>query len=193
MYFIEFFRLFIERIKIVLTIAENLRFQQMKKLLLLSVFAFFTCTTIALAQATANFTASVTIIQPIGITTTANLNFASVDAKSGGEVILTPDNTRISTGGVVLKEAGGLSAASFEITGEPGFAFSITVPESEYVLTNGSESIIIKDFTSSLAEGGSLAGGSATINVGATLKINPNQTPGLYNSQGPMNVTVNYN
>lgn len=185
--------LLIDCMEFVFTIAGNLRFQQMKKLLLLSVFAFFTCTTAALAQATANFTASVTIIQPIGITTTSNMNFANVDAKAGGEVILTPNNTRISNGGVVLEQANGLSAASFEITGEPGFAFSITVPESEYVLTNGSESIIIKDFTSSLAEGGSLAGGSATVNVGATLKINPNQTPGLYNSQGPMNVTVNYN
>ena len=165
----------------------------MKKLFLLSCFAFFTCTTAALSQATASFTASVTIIQPIGITTTSNMNFASVDAKSGGEVILTPDNTRISSGGVVLEEDRGSSAASFQITGEPGFAFSISLPKNEYVLTNGNESIIIKDFTSSLAEGGFLAGGSAMVRVGATLKINANQTPGMYNSQGPMNVTVNYN
>lgn len=165
----------------------------MKKLLLLSVFAFFTSTTVGLAQATASFTASVTIVQPIGITTTSNMNFANVDAKSGGEVILTPDNIRISNGGVELKEATGLSAASFEVTGEPGFAFSITLPENEYVLTNGNESMIIKDFTSSLAEGGNLSNGAKLVRVGATLNVNPNQTPGIYSSPAAMNVTVNYN
>lgn len=144
-------------------------------------------------SATASFTASVTIIQPIGITTTSNMNFANLDAQSGGVVILTPDNTRISTGGVELADDSTVSAAAFEVTGEEGFAFSITLPENDYILTNGSESMIIKDFTSSLAEGGSISGGSRTVRVGATLDVNPNQTPGIYNSPAPMNVTVNYN
>ena len=121
------------------------------------------------------------------------MNFANLDAKSGGAVILTPDNTRLSTGDVALADNSNVSAAAFEVTGEEGFAFSISLPESEYVLTNGTESMIIKDFTSSLAEGGNLSGGSKTVRVGATLKVNPNQTPGVYNSPAPMNVTVNYN
>ncbi|GHA31098.1 hypothetical protein GCM10007103_10800 [Salinimicrobium marinum] len=144
-------------------------------------------------SATASFTASVTIIQPIGITTTSNMNFANLDAKDGGAVILTPENTRISTGGVSLEDDATVSAAAFEVTGEEGFAFSITLPENDYILTNGSESMIIKDFTSSLAEGGSISGGSRTVRVGATLDVHPNQTPGIYNSPAPMNVTVNYN
>ncbi len=147
----------------------------------------------AQSSASASFTASATIIQPIGITTTSNMNFANLDAKSGGAVILTPDNTRLSTGDVALADNSNVSAAAFEVTGEEGFAFSISLPESEYVLTNGTESMIIKDFTSSLAEGGNLSGGSKTVRVGATLKVNPNQTPGVYNSPAPMNVTVNYN
>lgn len=52
----------------------------------------------AQASATASFTASATIIQPIGITTTANMNFAHIDAQEGGAVILTPQNTRFTTG-----------------------------------------------------------------------------------------------
>ena len=159
------------------------------------ILIFFACALSVKGQtsATASFTASVTIIQPIGITTTSNLNFANLDAQSGGVVILTPDNTRISTGGVELADDSMVSAAAFEVTGEEGFAFSITLPENDYVLTNGSESMIIKDFTSSLAEGGSISGGSRTVRVGATLNVNPNQTPGVYNSPAPMNVTVNYN
>ena len=147
----------------------------------------------AQTSATATFTASATIIQPIGITTTSNMNFAGIDAKSGGTVILTPESTRSASGEVALAEASNVSAAAFEVTGEAGFAFSITLPENEYVLTNGSESMIIKDFTSSLAEGGTLVDGSKMVSVGATLDVHANQRPGVYDSPAPMNVTVNYN
>ena len=146
-----------------------------------------------MAQATANFTASATIIQPIGITTTSNMNFANLDAKSGGAVILTPENTRLSSGDVVLADGTSASAASFTVTGETGFTYAVTLPASEYVLTNGTESMIIKDFTSSIDNSGSLAGGSQNISVGATLNVNPNQTPGNYTSPSGFNVTVNYN
>lgn len=144
-------------------------------------------------SATASFTASATIIQPIGITTTSNMNFAHVDARSGGEVTLTPDNIRITTGGVDLADDAAVSAATFEVTGEEGFAFSINLPENDYVLTNGTEDMIIRDFTSSLAEGGNFVGGSKVIRVGATLDVHPNQAPGIYNSKSSMKVTVNYN
>ncbi|WP_245583372.1 DUF4402 domain-containing protein [Salinimicrobium terrae] len=145
------------------------------------------------ASATASFTASATIIQPIGITTTANMNFANLDARSGGAVILSPENTRISTGGVTLADNATVSAASFEVTGEEGFTFSLTLPEDEYVLFNGNEKMIIKDFTSSLGESQSLSGGSKVVRVGATLNVTPNQMPGVYNSRSSINITVNYN
>lgn len=60
------------------------------------------CSANAQASATANFTASATIIQPITLTTTSNMNFASIDAKIGGQIILTPDKACTSSGGVVL-------------------------------------------------------------------------------------------
>lgn len=165
----------------------------MKNLFLFVVTIWLAGTSAVKAQATANFTASATIIQPIGITTTSNLNFASLDAKTGGAVILTPDNIRNSLGGVELDEAMGLSAATFEITGEQDFAFSISLPENDFELTNGSEKMIIKDFTSSLADNGHLSNGKKILRVGATLNVNPDQAPGNYNSLGDMAVTVNYN
>ena len=165
----------------------------MKTLLLLSIFVLSGYTAIAQSQASASFTASVTIIEPIGITTTSNMNFANVDAKTGGTIILTPDNTRITSGGVELEEATGVSAATFEITGEQGSSFSLSIPNSEYILSNGNENIIIKDFTSSLAGSGNIESGSKVVRVGATLDVNPNQAPGTYTSTGPLNVTVNYN
>jgi len=165
----------------------------MKRLLLLFSLIILSFTTAGIAQATATFTASVTIIQPIGITTTANMNFANLDAKSGGAVILSPDNSRMSQGGVELTDGNTVSAATFEVTGQAGYTYSITLPNSDHVLTNGIDDIIIRDFTSSLKDEGSLADGSQTLSVGASLDINPNQTPGNYTSPGGFNITVNYN
>jgi hypothetical protein len=147
---------------------------------------------VARAQATATFTASATIIQPIGITTLANLNFARIDARTGGEVILTPREERIATGNSVLEAGGNVTAAAFEVTGQPGFAFSLSLPSGAHALTNGREQMIIKDFTSSFKEG-ELTAGRSTFKVGATLIVDANQTPGDYSTSTPLQVTVNYN
>lgn len=165
----------------------------MKTIYLLIGILFLGFSNILYAQTTANFNASVTIIQPIAITTISDLSFANVDAKNGGNVTLSPNSERTTTGGVELADGGNVSAATFEITGESGYTFAVTLPADNYVLTNGSESIIINNFTTDFNSGNSIAAGSQTIKVGATLNINPNQTPGKYVSQGGFNVAVNYN
>ncbi|WP_051935710.1 DUF4402 domain-containing protein [Salegentibacter sp. Hel_I_6] len=144
------------------------------------------------ASATANFTASAKIIQPIGITTTNNMQFANIDAKNGGAVILTPENTRITNGDLELAEGGNISAATFEVTGQTGFAFGISLPKGSHRLTNGGESMLIQDFTTNY-DGSSLAGDGKTIRVGASLIVNPNQEPGDYKTNSDLQVTVNYN
>ncbi|PKD17109.1 hypothetical protein APR41_06655 [Salegentibacter salinarum] len=144
------------------------------------------------ASATANFTASATIIQPIGITTTSNMQFANIDAQNGGEVILTPNNTRIITGELVLAEGGNVSAATFEVTGQNDFAFGISLPKGTHRLSSGSESMLIQDFTTNY-DGSSLNGDGKTIRVGASLIVRPNQKPGDYITTGDLQITVNYN
>lgn len=144
-------------------------------------------------QASASFTASVTIIEPIGITNTSNMNFAALDAKSGGTVILTPDNDRISSGGVELADGANVSAATFQVTGQRGFSFSISLPKGEYPLTNGVENVILKDFTSNLGDSGEFTNGVSEIRVGATLDIKSKQQPGTYSTLSPLEVSVNYN
>jgi hypothetical protein len=147
----------------------------------------------AQTSATASFTASATIIQPIGITTTANMNFAHIDAQEGGAVFLTPQNTRFTTGGVILAGSEDLSAATFTVTGQPGLTYSINVPSIRYTLTNGSEEMIIENFTNSLGNDGLLAEGKQEFRIGATVNVKAGQTPGYYTSPSPMDVTVIYN
>jgi len=147
---------------------------------------------IGYAQATATFTATATIIQPITIATTSQMNFAKIDAKNGGEVILTPESTRYTSGEVELDEATNVSAASFTVSGQQGYTYAITLPASQYELINGSDKMIIKDFTTDV-NSGSLAEGNQSFRVGATLSVNPNQKPGNYVTSNNINVTVNYN
>ncbi|CAM4209290.1 DUF4402 domain-containing protein [Gillisia limnaea] len=148
---------------------------------------------LAQTSATANFTASATIIQPITITTTSDMNFANIDAKTGGQIILTPDNIRTSSGGVVLAGEENLSAATFIVTGQSGYTYDISLPEDIYTLSNGIENMVINNFTSSISNGNLIADESQIIRVGATLNVNANQTPGFYSTPAPLNVTVNYN
>jgi len=144
------------------------------------------------ASATANFTASATIIQPIGITTANNMQFANIDAKNGGAVILTTEDTRVTNGDLELAEGGTVSAATFEVTGQTGFAFGISLPQGSHSLNSGSESMLLQDFTTNY-NGSSIAGDGKTIKVGASLIVNPNQQPGDYKTNSDLQVTVNYN
>ncbi|MDX1543198.1 MAG: DUF4402 domain-containing protein [Christiangramia sp.] len=143
-------------------------------------------------SATATFTASVTVIEPIEIHTTSEMNFASIDARNGGTVILKPDNTRTGIGDVFLGDASGVSAAAFEINGQSGYSFNLSLPEGAFILVNDKENIIIKDFTSDLKTR-NLVAGTQIVRLGATLEISSNQGPGVYSSPTPIEITVNYN
>lgn len=164
----------------------------MRALLISILLLFYGSISYSQTQATATFTASVTIIEPIGITTTSDMNFASLDAKSGGSVILTPENDRIITGGLELADGSMVSAASFKVTGENGYSFSLSLPQGEYLLSDGSENIVIRDFTSNFTES-DLSPSTPEIKVGATLDIKAGQQPGNYKTLTAIPVTVNYN
>lgn len=144
------------------------------------------------ASASATFSASVTIVEPIGITTTSNLNFAKLEAGNGGTVILGADDSRTAVGGVKLADGEPGTAATFEVVGQEGYAFDVSLPEGHYVLSNGADQIIIRDFKSN-SRTGSFTGGAQVVKVGATMDVNPNQPPGRYTNDNGFTVTVNYN
>ena len=161
--------------------------------LFLTYLFFLLVFQVASAQATATFTASATIIQPIAVATVSNLNFAGIDAKNGGEIILTPQGERSAVGDISMADESAVTAAAFEVSGEQGFSFSVNLPKGEYNLVNGNESMLIKNFTSSLQHTANLNGNKTLVKVGATLKVNSRQRPGNYVSESPLSITVNYN
>ena len=152
---------------------------------------------ISSAQVTATAKASSTIVTPIGIAQTVDMNFGNVaiNSTTAGTVVLAPAGTRTSTGGVTLPAtAGTVAAAEFNVTGANDYTFSITLPSTSHEIKSGSNTMSVTNFTSTPTLTGTLsAAGSATVKVGATLNVSAGQAAGTYTSVTPFEVTVNYN
>ena len=151
----------------------------------------------ASAQATATATASANIVTPISIAQVTNLQFGNVavSATLGGDVIINTSGVRSSTFGVTLPATTGtVTAASFTVSGHGSYTYAITLPAS-VIITNGSSvTMLVDDFVSSPNGTGTLsAGGTQTLNIGATLEVAAAQASGAYLSATPFSVTVNYN
>jgi hypothetical protein len=147
------------------------------------------------AQVTASANAEATIVTPIGITKTVDMNFGNVAVSTAlGTVVLTPASTRSKTGGVTLPTNNGtVSAASFDVTGEGNFTYSITLPSSATTINSGLNTMTIDTWTSAPSGTGALTAGAQTLTVGATLHVAGSQAAGTYTSAVPFDVTVNYN
>lgn len=148
------------------------------------------------AQTSASATASATILTAISITKTVDMSFGniSVQASTGGTVILTPAGARSVTGGVTLPAtAGTVTAASFTIGGEGSYTYAITLPGTAHTITSGSNNMTVTAFTSTPSGTGTLSSGAQTLAVGGTLNVAAGQPYGSYTSETGFNVTVNYN
>lgn len=139
---------------------------------------------------------SATIITPIAITKTTDMNFGTIAVSaSGGTVVLAVDNNRTTTGGVTLPNiAGTVTAAKFHVTGLEGSTYSISLPGAPITLVDGaSHSMAVGTFVSTPTPTGLLGGSGQDINVGATISVAAGQTAGLYTNASDLAVTVNYN
>ena len=138
------------------------------------------------------------VISAITANETAQLNFGKFSPTTqGGQVLITPDGSRTSTGTVVLSQ-GPHHAAGFYITGENNATFSISLPTAPAVITNVSnaKTMTVADWISIPPQGsgmGVLAGGAQEIKVGATLFVGSmNDNPvGLYS--GTYQIKFDYN
>ena len=157
------------------------------------------CTSSSFAQATATASASATIITPISISKTVDMNFGNVavSATIAGTAILAPGGTRTTggAGGVTLPATvGTVTAASFNVTGQGTYTYAITLPSGTINITSGANTMGLTAFTSSPSATGLLsAGGTQTLTVGATLNVAAAQPAGSYTNATAVPVTVNYN
>src|SRR5476651_1372544 len=119
-------------------------------------------TNVSFAQATATASASATIITPISIAKTVDMNFGNVavSATIAGTAILAPAGTRTTggAGGVTLPATTGtVAAASFTVSGQASYTYAITLP-STCTISSGSNTMTVNAFTSTPSATGTLSG-----------------------------------
>jgi hypothetical protein len=133
------------------------------------------------------------------------MNFGNLAVTStAGTVVMAPTvgaerDVTGGGGGVTLPSTtGSTTAAKFTVSGEVGYAYTLTIPTSSFNLTHTNDTDIMSlgTFTSSIATtagAGSLTTGSQIFYVGATLSVAATQLAGIYSNTTDLDVSVNYN
>lgn len=164
----------------------------MKKLLFL--FIVLSAQQICLAQASASATVEsrATVIDPIQIDKTVDLDFGNIiSAYNPGSVILSPDGSRVAYGVEISSSIPGNVAPAEAVVTHGNNNYSITLPQSFslYHQENPNQMLVIDQFTVE-----SLVGDTSDIlKIGATLNLEANQPAGYYTNDSGFNVTVSYN
>ncbi|MGE5424273.1 MAG: DUF4402 domain-containing protein [Syntrophothermus sp.] len=164
------------------------------KFFAIAVMLFISASSFAQVSATANV--SGTIVTPIAISKTTDMNFGNVAVSStAGTVILSTAGSRTKTGGVTLPTTTGTVAeAVFHITGTPTYTYSISLSGTPVTVTSSGNTMTVDNFITNPTPTGTLDGtGAQDIHIGATLNVAGNQAAGSYTSGTPFTVTVNYN
>jgi len=134
--------------------------------------------------------------QQVVLSNTRSLDFGRFVAGSGGTIILSPSGLRSRTGGVVLLNSPNAGQAAFNASraaldpGPSAPAVIISVPTNGAThLSSGANSMAVGDFVTPDAQL-AVGNGGATLAVGATLVVAPNQPPGNYS--GSFSIIVNH-
>ncbi len=170
------------------------------KVIVAAAVSVFASATSSFAQASATASATATIVTPISIPKTVDMNFGNVavSASASGTVVLSTAGARTTggSGGVTLPATTGtVAAAEFTVSGQASYTYAITLPTATVVITDGaSHNMNVTAFTSSPSATGTLSGGGTqTLTVGATLNVSAAQFAATYTNATGLPVTVNYN
>lgn len=132
--------------------------------------------------------------QQLAIGNLRALDFGRFVAGSGGAITISPTGLRSRSGGVVLLNSPSTGQAMFSLGrsgGEEGRAVVISLPPNgSTLLSSGSASMAVNAFVHEPANLVSIPTGGATLSVGATLMVAPDQAPGHYT--GTFSLIVNY-
>lgn len=139
-------------------------------------------------QATANAGASAEIVTPIAVVTVDGIDFGTIAAGSGGTITMAPGGGLSSSSPNMLISGSTGNAATFNVSGGNGLAYSSTV-ESPIPLSNGVDTL-----TATLTRDGgnpALDGtGADSFDVIGSLAVPAGSSAGSYT--GNFDVTVQY-
>jgi hypothetical protein len=139
---------------------------------------------------------SATISTPISVSKSVSMSFSniSVSPTQGGSIILDPTGKESTSGGVSITNSQVGAPASFTVSGQGGYAYSVNLPTAPVSIDDSSANLLnITTFTSSPPVSGESQSGTQTINVGATLNLEKAEEAGEFEAEIPFDIQVNYN
>jgi hypothetical protein len=177
--------------------------QSMKKIISLSaLFATLLLSNDAFSQgseqkASAEASTKVQIIKAISITKQTDIDFGNMAIGATNAVVrMNTNGTRtVVSGEVTLPSSSGtVTAGKFEVNGEAGYSYVISLTPTTITLQSGANTITLDNFFSLPLNNSTIpSGGKEDLFVGGNLNINANQPAGSYVSTANLKVTVQYN
>jgi hypothetical protein len=178
-------------------------FQHAALISVVTLAAFGTSNSFAAKSADAPVVA--TVFQPIEISTTDTLNFGQFAPGSGGNLVVSTGGVRVGTGLVLSSVGAPIQAATFEVSGNIGATFNITITSTPMTHVDGVETMALDttsvddasdvsngvDVSASSLVDNSEGGGGRNITVGGSLTVADDQLAGSYT--GTITAAVEYN
>ncbi len=156
------------------------------------------------AQVNATGNSAANVLKVLSISAVNPLDYGSFSVRGGvaGTILITTGGAVTPSSSINLSTyAGTRSPASFLVTGEPLYTYSITVPATIALSETGGGAMTVNNVkvkSDSGVEGGPAAlgklialAGTETFTVGGTLAVGATQASGAYT--GTFSVTVQYN
>ncbi|MCX6232785.1 MAG: DUF4402 domain-containing protein [Bacteroidetes bacterium] len=146
-------------------------------------------------QTTITATANAEIV-PLSITTeVSQLNFGKfTPIGGGGNIIITPQGSRVSNGTIILKESA-VSPAIFDISDSQNTNFSVIFPKNTVYIyhQNGINAMSLTSWTVDLPTLGSSSEKKNIVKIGCTLNIGSIETNPIGMYSGTYSLTFFYN
>jgi hypothetical protein len=166
--------------------------------MLKNIFLFFLLTIpskVFFGQSIANAIASANIVNPVGTEKTADLDFGTFSAGSNaGSVILNASGEHKNTGGIKLNDTQQKSSTASLRIMNGNYSFGVLLEAVPLNLTqvNGKQIIRIGDFKASASQNNFLENHYSILSIAATLNIEPGNSAGLYTTDKPLHIIVNF-
>lgn len=164
----------------------------MFRLILVFLLSILSLTAKSQTSASASVNSRATIIDPITINKTVDLDFGNViSAYNPGTVILSPDGNRVAYGVQISNTFPGNVAPAEAVVKHGNNNYSVTLPESFtlYNQDDPNQVLTIDEFTVTPETGEIMD----ILKIGGTLNLEANQSAGFYTNTAGFNVTVSYN
>lgn len=164
----------------------------MKNLIFIVLILLSGGTLFAQATASATVESRATVIDPIQIDKTVDLDFGNIiSTYNPGSVVLLPDGTRVAYGVQISNSMPGNVVPAEAVITHGNNSYNITLPQS-FTLhhrEDPNQVMLVDQFTVEPLPGIT----SDIIKIGGTLNLQANQLSGYYTNSSGFNVTVSYN